>query len=562
MIESTPLFEPDSFAWHEGACAEYESDWIALHRFLWLNGMTGEEFWSLLKRYGSHPARRWREDYPFAERMLKWRATRVASEHIRAAYIAPADENDSYMFVKLFVRFCPQCLSQGFHARVFQYRPLTRCPYHGCELITTCTSCGHPIGSPQLTLDDFLHPLGCSHCGTPFIASDVATVLVRGFPEAASTFRVQQALVDGSCAIPLREFRGHCLPFWDSPASFRFLCQSIAEFSGDTGIDPYWLSGAKLATRVPLKKLELDYVGDEVQEIEALVDDAAAVVKSTGRHLAKLVRKTCGHRNSTVLACLGQSHGWHGLDYFILVEPLDCPCCALLDWWRCEVGKVIALRAAIKRFRSKGIPVSDHYGWYRRSFSLEPNLLRFCLISCFCAMATKMRAMICSDENSEDHFQATVPQYGFPDLRCPYDLKKISVELTILRYSLGPSVVTFKSYEQSAEPVHFAWTLASAEAAMAACLQEHKRSIDQSDARRRRRSRLSRRRRIWYEGVGAYSLGARGVAEGLAFVSARREASAQLDLFVSPHEALTRGLQAVRARLKSRERSIAPSTPT
>ena len=40
------------------------------------------------------------------------------------------------------LRFCPRCMSRGYHSVVHQFGSVPYCPVHGCCLETRCRSCG------------------------------------------------------------------------------------------------------------------------------------------------------------------------------------------------------------------------------------------------------------------------------------------------------------------------------------------------------------------------------------------------------------------------------------
>jgi len=55
----------------------------------------------------------------------------------------PMPSMESHPFERL--RYCPECLGQGWHSYAFQARFLLRCPYHRVPLKDVCWSCGAPI---------------------------------------------------------------------------------------------------------------------------------------------------------------------------------------------------------------------------------------------------------------------------------------------------------------------------------------------------------------------------------------------------------------------------------
>ncbi|MCG5072432.1 TniQ family protein [Paraburkholderia tagetis] len=72
------------------------------------------------------------------------------------------------------LRFCPICLSNGFHSLWFQFSAMQECPMHRCLLTDRCQSCGTLVGAYRFTAKLFATPFKCSECagwiaGAPFI---------------------------------------------------------------------------------------------------------------------------------------------------------------------------------------------------------------------------------------------------------------------------------------------------------------------------------------------------------------------------------------------------------
>ncbi len=74
------------------------------------------------------------------------------------------------------LRFCPLCMEEGFHATLFQFTPIVRCPVHGQRLLDACTGCGRQIPY-RLNPVFAARPLACPHCSQPLVSDP--TVLMR-----------------------------------------------------------------------------------------------------------------------------------------------------------------------------------------------------------------------------------------------------------------------------------------------------------------------------------------------------------------------------------------------
>lgn len=68
------------------------------------------------------------------------------------------------------LRYCPSCMTSGFHAAWFQWVDIQRCPLHGLPLRTGCMQCSTPIpyalGSPLAS-----SPLACPSCSVEWVPS-------------------------------------------------------------------------------------------------------------------------------------------------------------------------------------------------------------------------------------------------------------------------------------------------------------------------------------------------------------------------------------------------------
>lgn len=67
------------------------------------------------------------------------------------------------------LRWCPACMTEGFHAALFQFSPITRCPTHNAPLIQACPHCGKTIPY-RLDPAAVATPLGCPTCMSPLVA--------------------------------------------------------------------------------------------------------------------------------------------------------------------------------------------------------------------------------------------------------------------------------------------------------------------------------------------------------------------------------------------------------
>jgi len=85
------------------------------------------------------------------------------------------------------LRWCVQCMEQGFHSPLFQMRQTRTCPLHAQPLLDCCPQCRREI--PYRLSTPFLaKPFHCPHCGydfAPMMASERPRILQLSHEEAS-----------------------------------------------------------------------------------------------------------------------------------------------------------------------------------------------------------------------------------------------------------------------------------------------------------------------------------------------------------------------------------------
>jgi hypothetical protein len=81
------------------------------------------------------------------------------------------------------LRWCPACMNKGFHAALFQFLPIARCPTHNARLIQACPHCKSVIPY-RLDAAAAATPLACPTCRSPLVAD--STVLALAHPIAGT----------------------------------------------------------------------------------------------------------------------------------------------------------------------------------------------------------------------------------------------------------------------------------------------------------------------------------------------------------------------------------------
>lgn len=149
QAETTAL-EPTAFCWRLYWSSRFESLWSLLRKFAHLNAINHYEVLKLFKC----------NDVSQEIRRRKW-CLRNDLRHFGALDpsklsiifgLSPGDlagatvlpfvrEHEAAYLTSEFLRFCPTCISQGFHSSIHQLLFLPNCPIHGDRLEIRCAEC-------------------------------------------------------------------------------------------------------------------------------------------------------------------------------------------------------------------------------------------------------------------------------------------------------------------------------------------------------------------------------------------------------------------------------------
>ena len=77
------------------------------------------------------------------------------------------------------LRYCPSCLNEGFHATLFQFTPIIRCPIHHVRLREACRHCRDRIPY-RLDAAFAARPFACPRCAHPLLADATILMLPHG----------------------------------------------------------------------------------------------------------------------------------------------------------------------------------------------------------------------------------------------------------------------------------------------------------------------------------------------------------------------------------------------
>ncbi|QSI31074.1 hypothetical protein GNX71_16440 [Variovorax sp. RKNM96] len=387
--------------WVALGASQFESDWMAWHRFLWMNAITGDDLWRALSgetRRSALPDGR-----SFHRRYMALMAStplmRNFAQHFRARSLSSCfgPNTGGEMLAVRTVRFCPECLRACFHSPVFQLACIKRCPLHRCELVAACPRCGGAVGQPMFDPAWVRHPLACECCRAPFADDHLVERALSGFAAGELVFGQLEAWMTR-----LRTFQFVSARSIGqepvAPRDYKTICAGIAHHARGPTHSKSWLD-REFPCKPLLRRRESElsalerFANDQhLRPINPDLDVACAIAKSMNHQLSRRLRAICGHRHTMRLNWEGAARQFSHLQPVLLMSPRDCPCCAILDQWRAYAGKVLALR---NRAREPGKPLYErHVGDFRVAYSLEPAEFANALLSSFTWFAAALGRVV------------------------------------------------------------------------------------------------------------------------------------------------------------------------
>ena len=127
----------------------------------------------------------------------------VSRARLCAGVCSAAADSPVLAWTSTHLRFCPSCMRTGFHATLFQFTPICRCPIHNDRLIEACPACG---GRTPYRLDAAFaaNPLACPHCRRSLLPDPTALTRARQTPEDFDAiWRWQRLLAKYVCWYPI-----------------------------------------------------------------------------------------------------------------------------------------------------------------------------------------------------------------------------------------------------------------------------------------------------------------------------------------------------------------------
>lgn len=396
MEKNSPL---RGLTWRVGVLSQYESSWMACHRFLHLNAMTGQELYKLMtSRVGKQRSISGKN----FERYI-WKSKEFIgpfSEHAQARSInnifgAVADDLFSGV---LSFRYCSECLKNFFHSPIFYFPCVTHCPVHLLPLKNACKGGMHLIGSIHILPERFKITLGCQVCGESF-SEPPYTRLVAGEGQVISETldSVEQWLQ----SLKYWKFDGIHVHRGGNEYLKSIVFEAVCETLSILSKPPEhasWMSLRRSTIAVENSKYLFNLNNHaKTREFFPLNEDIESVcnvVKSIGRHLSKVLRRCCGHKCNVCLdwSVLGNSNS-------LWMDGKFCPYCSALIQWRACAGKILAIRSWV---RESGRPLLDCNQIFRVRYSIDMNVFAEVALSNFTWFAVSLARRLRAIQNSDD----------------------------------------------------------------------------------------------------------------------------------------------------------------
>lgn len=162
-----------NFTWNPQWHHPYESLYSLLHKLALANVSTVRELQRTLSSGVKHEKlQNWcdrdRNLHGFGalDSSMVAQAFRTSEESLRTTIATTyLREQEMKTLTSEHWRVCPACLTEGFHATIYQLAFVARCPRHEVPLLTTCPACQAPLPRYALTKESFTSSYGCRVCG-------------------------------------------------------------------------------------------------------------------------------------------------------------------------------------------------------------------------------------------------------------------------------------------------------------------------------------------------------------------------------------------------------------
>lgn len=405
--------------WIQQGASIFESRWMATQRFMHLNDLSHARLkrhrtamWSVLK-----PA----EDR-FDESDCEFSAAQNNSNLIRQSFDAATrrrwagghrELGFSCLAGEQPVRYCPLCLKACFHTLLFQFPIVLTCPHHDVPLVNHCQQCGKPIATLASDPGRDQALFCCTACGAPFVPSSQLTYNVLfGIPGAQTDFDEAHRIVAGMCVVDVTKI-SNTMSLRDGRGDdfVRLYAHALFAVAHPGSVKPPWLLGLpSQVDRYPVapKKPPAPVVeGDEEDArpqkttLHHRLHELAQVVRSLDREFTRRVRAVCGHVHQPPLKFQSESIHFSGPEFSLVMGAHDCPCCAVLTWWRAHFRTYFGFELHFADAVNSPL-LADHAFWLGDLLPLEPDVLSRGALALFAGLAAQMWEWLSPEKNRPD----------------------------------------------------------------------------------------------------------------------------------------------------------------
>lgn len=404
------------YLWIQQGASIFESGWMAKQRFMHLNDLSHARF----KRRGIamismlEPAEDrsgesdcaatagWLHSEKIRETFDTATHRRWNRSHSERLFSCLADEQS--------VRYCPLCLKSCFHTLLFQFPVVLNCPHHGAPLVNRCKHCGKPIATLASEPGRDQALFCCAACGTPFVPSSQLTYNVLfGVPDAQTDFDEAHRIVAGMCSVDVINI-SNTMSLRDGTGDdfVRLYAHALFAVAHPGGIKPPWLLGLPsevnrcpvVPNKSPAPVVEED---DRAQKttLHQRLHELAQVVRSIDRELSRRVRAVCRHVHQSPLRFQSESIPFSGQEFSLVMGAHDCPCCAVLTWWRAHFRTYFGFELHFADAANSPL-LADHGFWLGDLLPLEPDVLARDARTLFAGLAAQMWEWLSPEKKRPD----------------------------------------------------------------------------------------------------------------------------------------------------------------
>jgi hypothetical protein len=399
--------------WISNGTVPFESLWMAVQRFMYLNDLSGNDFYYLLEGRNYPDPTASPRGIDVYRRLLATQAAEIARLFARFVDIDPGIlENRMGRYARFMepdrpLRFCPECLAHCFHSPIFQFPALSRCPFHLVDLQLACRFCGNNLSTFGFIPANHLKPFCCTACGTSYVPDNkAASRVLFGLPEASQAFTQAFEVVTRMTLVDVTSAKALIDHDMESDRYARFHCHALYAATKLDSPKPDWLIGLESEVTVrpissPRRNAQPEGCAESASEsvtLDVHLHSLHPVLKSVNRYLSRKVRSVCGHRYPKSFRHSNRSVPQRGNIHFLALDRRACPCCATLAWWRANLGIYFKLYEWASKLPLKP-RLSEERAWLENYSPLSPEQLVATALDVFASLAVKMAYRVVPSTN-------------------------------------------------------------------------------------------------------------------------------------------------------------------